>query len=253
MQTASNDIKRHGFVLGATRFVGVVGGLVVVGTAVGASTAERITAIGRPGPADLADALTALAGLAALVLVVGLLGSVLLSVLATVPGSVGRAARRLDAQLTPRTLRQVSGILLGATLGTAVLPSTGLADGRPRPVAAQPIGDARAAATAPDPFAPTRPVVRPLIAPDLLAGSRLAEPEGIVVHRGDTLWEIVGRALGPEATDVRIAAEWPRWYAHNRAVIGADPDLILPGQVLMPPEATDSAGAPDPFAPSGGR
>jgi nucleoid-associated protein YgaU len=32
-----------------------------------------------------------------------------------------------------------------------------------------------------------------------------------------------------------VAASWPRWYAANRRVIGADPDLILPGQILRPP------------------
>jgi hypothetical protein len=47
-------------------------------------------------------------------------------------------------------------------------------------------------------------------------------PGAVVVAPGDTLWGIGGRA-------------WPRWYAANRATIGRDPDLILPGQRLAPP------------------
>ncbi|MFW6091404.1 MAG: LysM peptidoglycan-binding domain-containing protein, partial [Actinomycetota bacterium] len=57
----------------------------------------------------------------------------------------------------------------------------------------------------------------------------------VVVQRGDTLWAIAARHLGPDATVAEIAAEWPRWYATNRTVIGDDPDLILPGTILHPP------------------
>ena len=35
-----------------------------------------------------------------------------------------------------------------------------------------------------------------------------------------------------------IAQAWPAWFDANRAVIGEDPDLILPGQVLRAPEVT---------------
>ena len=53
--------------------------------------------------------------------------------------------------------------------------------------------------------------------------------------RGDSLWAIAARHLGPGATDAEVAREWPRWYAANRDTIGADPDLLLPGQVLRVP------------------
>ncbi|WP_163547580.1 LysM peptidoglycan-binding domain-containing protein [Candidatus Frankia nodulisporulans] len=59
--------------------------------------------------------------------------------------------------------------------------------------------------------------------------------EEIVVRRGDTLWSIAARALGPDATTDQIAAEWPRWWAANLGVIGHDPNVILPGQRLTPP------------------
>jgi hypothetical protein len=56
-----------------------------------------------------------------------------------------------------------------------------------------------------------------------------------VVRPGDSLWALVAAELGPDATDSALAARWPQWYAANRGVIGPDPDLILPGQVLRIP------------------
>jgi nucleoid-associated protein YgaU len=58
-----------------------------------------------------------------------------------------------------------------------------------------------------------------------------AEPT-IVVARGDTLWSIAARRLGPGASDAEIDACWRRLYDLNRAEIGADPDLIHPAQRL---------------------
>ena len=64
--------------------------------------------------------------------------------------------------------------------------------------------------------------------------------DGVVVHRGDTLWSIAARHLGPAATASDIDAEWHRWFATNRDVIGHDPNLIAPGQLLSPPPRGDS-------------
>lgn len=57
----------------------------------------------------------------------------------------------------------------------------------------------------------------------------------IVVRQGDDLWSLVERHLGASANAARIAEEWPRWYAHNRTVIGDDPNLLLVGQTLQVP------------------
>jgi nucleoid-associated protein YgaU len=57
----------------------------------------------------------------------------------------------------------------------------------------------------------------------------------VTVRRGDSLWSITARHLGPGASDAEIALAWPRWYAANRDVIGADPDQLVPGQQLYPP------------------
>ena len=62
----------------------------------------------------------------------------------------------------------------------------------------------------------------------------------VVVRRGDSLWSIAARQLGPGADAAQIAAAWPRWYAANRTVIGPDPDHIRPGQVLVPPTGAGS-------------
>lgn len=66
--------------------------------------------------------------------------------------------------------------------------------------------------------------------------TREPAPAEVVVMRGDSLWSIAAAHLGPRATAAEIAAEWPRWHTANRAAIGADPDVILPGTVLQPPD-----------------
>lgn len=61
-------------------------------------------------------------------------------------------------------------------------------------------------------------------------------PELVRVRPGDSLWAIAEQRLGPRATVVELAAYWHRIYDRNADVIGADPDLILPGQLLeLPP------------------
>jgi resuscitation-promoting factor RpfA len=57
----------------------------------------------------------------------------------------------------------------------------------------------------------------------------------VVVLPGDSLWRIAERQLGPSPAATEIATAWPRWYELNRAVIGADPSLLRPGQVLIVP------------------
>lgn len=69
------------------------------------------------------------------------------------------------------------------------------------------------------------------------SGQDSAAPDSgtVVVRRGDCLWDLVARHLGGDATDAEVANAWPRWYAANRAVIGSDPDVLRPGQVLRIP------------------
>lgn len=74
-------------------------------------------------------------------------------------------------------------------------------------------------------YADNRAVIGP--DPDLIKpGERLILPHAAshsyVVHNGDTLTGIAAR----------LGIGWTTLYADNRAVIGPDPDLIYPGQVL---------------------
>jgi hypothetical protein len=76
-----------------------------------------------------------------------------------------------------------------------------------------------------------------------VAGQHLVRP-------GDSLWSIAETALlasGSTATDAEVSAYWPRIYALNRDLVGPDPDLLHPGQLLRladPP-------APTPGLPTG--
>ncbi len=57
----------------------------------------------------------------------------------------------------------------------------------------------------------------------------------VVVVSGDSLWSIAARHLGPGADAAEVAEAWPAWWDANRAVVGDDPDLLLPGQRLVVP------------------
>lgn len=89
------------------------------------------------------------------------------------------------------------------------------------------------------------PPSRPQGEIDLVGGrddARWELPTHVVVRRGDTLWDLAARHLGPGATSADVAQEWPRWYTANLGVIGPDPDLILPGQQLRVPGTEGSQG-----------
>jgi nucleoid-associated protein YgaU len=83
--------------------------------------------------------------------------------------------------------------------------------------------------------------------PDILIGLPLPEravgpahpaERTTVIRPGDTLWALAASELGPDASAADIGARWRLIYRRNRAVIGADPDLIRPGQPLALPHLT---------------
>ena len=59
----------------------------------------------------------------------------------------------------------------------------------------------------------------------------------VVVVRGDSLWSIAARHLPAGSTDGQVAEAVERWHATNAQVVGANPDLVRPGQVLVAPSA----------------
>jgi hypothetical protein len=81
-------------------------------------------------------------------------------------------------------------------------------------------------------------------APTRYTDLRSGQAARVVVRPGDSLWSIAATELGPNATAEAIAARWPAWYAANRQLIGPDPDLILPGQVLRTPAAATGNPVP---------
>jgi nucleoid-associated protein YgaU len=68
--------------------------------------------------------------------------------------------------------------------------------------------------------------------PQRAEGGMHPATDRVVVQAGDTLWGVAAEDLGRRATPRAITERWHHLYAVNRAVIGPDPDLILPGQVL---------------------
>ena len=67
-----------------------------------------------------------------------------------------------------------------------------------------------------------------------LEDGRAHTAEKYTVQAGDTLWDIAERVL--DRDDVRaIARYWPKIHRANRQVLGADPNRLTPGQVLLLP------------------
>lgn len=186
--------------------------VVTLGPTVLAGTSELATA---PGP-DFASLLVQLCSVPALVA---------LAALWCLTTDVVRQALGPTAS-NPRTTGRPGPVraLLLAACGVAVLSTTtGTAfahEGSDAPLSAEaldglPLPD-RATGGGPAP-APTDPLV-------------------VRVRPGDSLWAIASRTLGPGASAAEVTSYWHRIHAANAAVIGADPDHLLPDQHLhLPP------------------
>ncbi|MGY1693468.1 LysM peptidoglycan-binding domain-containing protein [Geodermatophilus sp. SYSU D00814] len=183
--------------------------------------------------------LTGVAALAWLVWAWGALG-LALTALSALPGLAGAAARVLLRGLLPASGRRAAALALGIGLVAApALTACTTTAGAPVVV---PAADTRAPAV---PDWPLR--APPLAVPDWPAppgpaavpdrpGPATAEH---VVLRGECLWSIAEADLrartGRHPTGAQTLAAVDRWHTANAAVIGDDPDLLLPGQVLRPP------------------
>ncbi len=229
-------------------------------------------------PARLDGLVTRAAGFGAAVLSGWLALAIAMSALATLPGTVGRAAARAAARTTPAATRRVVHLVLGFSVAASAASLPSVASAAPPPLTlagsleitvaddekfaalphvGRPVQDsARTAMAAAAPsqsaagapqgalgWTPTIPAPSPPVpapSPDVAVVSTPprdgeAVPDAVVVRRGDSLWAIAARVLGPAASDAEIAATWPRWFDANRGVIGPDPDVITPGTVLRPP------------------
>ncbi|WP_375002831.1 LysM peptidoglycan-binding domain-containing protein [Aeromicrobium sp. CTD01-1L150] len=68
-----------------------------------------------------------------------------------------------------------------------------------------------------------------------------ARPTTITVRAGDSLWSLSRSALGTGASDAALAHHVRQLYRANRDVIGADPDVVHPGQRLRLPETSQES------------
>ena len=213
---------------------------------------------------------------AALLLASWLILGTVAALVAHLPGRVGLLAAWMAEHWAPTLSRRVAAALVGAATMGSLTPAAAIAAPAPPSASASPTASASpadTATTASGPgftstaaftgmrpltrkgpitsaesqavdqsgqpgWVPTRPVVGPAANPQLLTNAPTRpRPDGeVVVHRGDTLWDLARRQLGPQASDAEVAQAWPRWYAANRPVIGADPGRLLPGQRLVAPE-----------------
>lgn len=185
-------------------------------------------------------------GLAAAVACWTLLGWVALvlalTALGSIPGALGRLGAEAATRLTPVAMSKAARLALGLTVVAG--PATVALPVNAAPIATRvttldgPAANAEALSF-PDvgrpgrieAADPTEVNTEPVPAQRAVAT--------VVVEAGDCLWTIAAEALaatiGSEPSDAAVAAEWPRWYALNRAAIGADPDLLLPGMLLRAP------------------
>lgn len=179
-------------------------------------------------------AVTPVAGAACWAALGWLLVASLAVLCASAPGRCGRLGRTVSERTVPPALRRLLGVALGAALVTSAGAGPALAGGR---------APARPAGVVLD---LDWPVPAPAGGPGGPANSRAAtarhspRPLGrsaadVTVRPGDSLWSISREQLPAGAGNQAVAATWPRWYAANRSVIGADPNRLFPGQRLRPP------------------
>lgn len=207
------------------------GGVVLAGVAAGAGAAAvTLGAVARvqlgaalaagPVPDRLVAAAVVLvgagvAGWYALTAVVGLLARA---------GVATHALTRLLARSGAPALRRLAASTAAAGIGVGALTSGAAGTELPQDLG---WGSSPAAAAPPSAGAAAR-----------TAGAA-GDGEAYVVRPGDSLWAIAAAHLPADAEAADVAAAWPRWYAANRQVVGPDPDLIHPGQVLLAPTEED--------------
>jgi hypothetical protein len=222
---------------------------------------------GRPADAQVAAA----AGILAWFVLAWLLVASVVSACSSMPGAAGSISGAVARRVAPAVLRRVVASAVGVVIATSVsLPTAALAGppqlsahvsaatGTVTARAAGEIGDRRfvSARTSADGEAPadfdrtaaSSLAQRVTAAPKRRAALAVVQgvPRGdaaagdVVVRRGDSLWSIAAAELGPSASAAHIEQRWRRWYSVNRATIGADPDLILPGtRLVRPPSPAD--------------
>jgi hypothetical protein len=141
------------------------------------------------------------------------------------PGAAGAAARVAVRTLLPASLRSGAAVALGVGLVVAT-PAGAFAAPAASAAAVGPVPDWPFDMTRDEPSVPDWPEKPPPAAAH-------------VVAPGECLWYIAADRLrqagDPRPSHADTAAATAAWWHANRTVIGPDPNLIHPGQVLRPP------------------
>jgi hypothetical protein len=174
-----------------------------------------------------------------------------LTAASALPGCLGAAGRTAVRAVLPAGARRGAALLLGLGLGmTGSLSATAspsapaaasAAAGSAESASAAVLVDERPAGPVPDwpagpvpdwPAGPVPGTARHDVPPPVPHGAH-------VVVAGDCLWSIAEARLlrdhGREPSDGEVARAVQGWWAANHAVIGPDPDLLLPAQILRSP------------------
>ncbi len=247
-------------------------GLASATALLGVTAREQIEAVRDSGPlADPASVLIAIAAAGATLVAARLsvcAAAAGVALAARRAGSCGAAAARIAVAASPWAMRPALAALLVGGVALAVAAPATAAAAKTAPtgvtcvVATASASASRGPVPDPAPHLPTpgwqslpapgwlpspprpRPVASAERAPGALlqlvssgAARRAGTDHELVVRRGDTLWALAARALGPGASAAEIAAEWPHWWQSNRRAIGEDPDLLVPGTRLTAPAA----------------
>jgi nucleoid-associated protein YgaU len=163
------------------------------------------------------------------------------------PGVLGGCADLAVRVVLPAGARRAAALTLGLGLGVAG-PLLGTAVQLVAvPAAAAPTAPVPDWPGHPDPAAPGPAAIPPAV-PDWPVPPGAGAPAPVpdwpadshVVLRGDCLWHIAAgrlqQGLGRPPTDAEVAHDVRAWWTANAHVIGPDPDVLLPGQVLRPPD-----------------
>lgn len=194
------------------------------------------SALRGPRPTRFEEVLVAGCELAAVASTAWLWALVSLVVLDLVRGR--DAARR---RAVPRALCRAVLAACGLSLASGLaVPAHAGTDDAPDPEA---VAQLLVGLPLPDRTTPTTAWVRRVsdraAAPGL--GTDPPDPAGdarpsVRVRPGDTLWNLAATTLPVDADDTEIDRRWREIYQLNRSAIGADPDLIRPGQRLLLPQ-----------------
>ncbi|MGY2004940.1 LysM peptidoglycan-binding domain-containing protein [Blastococcus sp. SYSU DS1024] len=169
-----------------------------------------------------------------------------LTACSALPGPAGALAGGALRGLLPRSARRAASLALGVGLGLAPPLVVTAAPGPPAAAAAEEVpgrpgpGAGAAVPDWPAPAPPAAPTPDDGARADALPDWPPApSADEHVVVRGDCLWRIaeahLARTWGRAPATAEVATAVGAWWRANADVIGPDPDLLLPGQVLRPP------------------